>query len=613
MTAPPHTEPLAEPPVPAVFQRLEAAARMPRPDRSRIYDWCRRHVRLPASYAVSGTFNVHVSPWLIPIFDAIQDETVRLVHFRKGIQVGGTLIADVTIPWIVCNDPGTISMTMHVDDMMERHAKMRLNPLLDACAPCAALLPRPGPLRTTTEIHFGGFSLILNSANLSDQQSQSIRWKFNDEIWHPKWQSVYADAVGRVSAYEAVGTSKIINTSQAGFSGDVEDRAFTSGHAAEWSAECPTCHRPHRLAFCIRADDSPESPQLGGVVWDNKARGDDELWNVARAVETTRFRCPHCGHESPDTDATREKWKRAGTYVATNHAAPPKTRSFHVESIVSRPMQLLVEEWLNACNELTRNGNEEPTIKFRQKREARPWKVEKTAISIINTKDSTYTVEDYFDGSRTAPGETFRAMTIDRQMRGFWVEVGAWTPAPEYFQLWFGKVDTIDQVRAIQQRYRVPDGCVAQDRRYQPSETDRDCARFGWRGLAGHSSGRKTWAMQDPATGKMEIYPHSDPKFSAIGGGVSVPFYEFSPDHMKDILFNCLNGRGFPWNLPRNASQLYLEHLKSEVKEQVRPGVWRYVEVKQDANHGLDTSSMMLAIAVIAGLVRFKLDDERKP
>lgn len=588
------------------FARIDSRRRMPLPDRSPIYEWARRHVTLPGSYAVSGAFNVRTSPWLIPVFDDLQNETVRTVTFVAGIQVGKTLVTDVTIPWVIVNDPGPISFTMHVDDMIERHAKMRLNPLLESCAPVASLLPRPGPLRTTTEIHFGGFSLILNAANLSDQQSQSIRWKFNDEIWHPRWQSIYADAVGRVSAYEAVGTSKVLNTTQAGLEGDVADQALRAGHAAEWSNECPACHRVHPLAFCIRPDGAgPDVKPIGGVVWDEKAKGEDDMWNVGRGVETVRFRCPHCGHESADSDQTREKWKRAGRYVATNAAAAASNRSYHVESIVSRPMTLLVEEWLRACNEATRTGNEEPIIKFRQKREAKPWRMEKTAVSVINVSSSAYTVEDYFDGAKKVPGEQLRAMTVDRQQTHFWVEVGAWSPAPEYTQLYFGRVDTIDQVRALQLRYGVPDSCVAQDRRYQPSETDKDCARFGWRGLMGVA--KKTWTMLDETTQQMANFPHSDPKISAVGGGVSVYFYEFSGDHMKDILFAAINGKGFRWNLPRNVNPLYLEHLRSEAKQEVRPGVWKYVEVRQNANHGIDTSAMMVTIAVVAGVVRFKL------
>ena len=85
-----------------------AAFRLPRPDRSPIYDWARKHVVLPESYATPGPFHARLTPWLLPIFDALRDPLVRRVHFRKAVQVGGTLVADVWVPWILVNDPGPI-------------------------------------------------------------------------------------------------------------------------------------------------------------------------------------------------------------------------------------------------------------------------------------------------------------------------------------------------------------------------------------------------------------------------------------------------------------------------------------------------------------------------
>ena len=124
----------------------ESAYRYPKRDNSPIWEWAHRNITLPSSYAISGAFNARTTPWLIPIFEALQDRAIRQVHFRKGIQVGGTLVSDIFIPWVIVNDPGPIALTMHTDDMMERHAKMRLNPVLEACPPVAALLP-PNRLR----------------------------------------------------------------------------------------------------------------------------------------------------------------------------------------------------------------------------------------------------------------------------------------------------------------------------------------------------------------------------------------------------------------------------------------------------------------------------------
>ncbi len=585
-----------------VADRLNPAFRLPQPDRSPIHVWARKHVVLPESYAIPGHFNAKLSPWLIPVFEALQDDTVRTVTVSKSIQSAGTLIADVWVPWLIANCPGPISWTMHTDDMVQRHAKTRLNPIFERCRPVADLLPPPGPMRTITEVYFGGFFLVLNSANLSDQQSQSIRFKINDEIWHPKWQSVYKEAIGRVTKFEEMGTSKVLNISQGGWENDVSDQAWRAGHMAEWSARCPACAKPHPLAFRQMAADEKTR---AGVVWDEKAKRDDGTFDVARAMATARFRCPACGHESPDDDRTREGWKQTGEYAQTREDAPANCRSFHFEALPSRPMALLAQQFCEAENEFAKTGSDEARRVFRQKREARAWVEERRTINIAG--NSNYTTKDFWNGE-TTPGEVFRFMTVDRQQTHFWVEVGAWSAAPEYRQLYFGRVDTPDAVRATQQRYKVPDSCVAQDRRYDASAVDADCARWGWRGMMGMR--KKTWPMRNEATGLMENFPHSDPKFSNIGP-VAVPYYEFSSFHCKDIVANAASGKSFPWLLPKDVNPLYPEHLKAEEKREVRPGVWEWVEVKQNANHGFDCSAMMVAVAIIVGIVRFTLSDDK--
>lgn len=585
---------------------------LPRPDRSPIHVWARKHVVLPESYAIPGHFNVNLSPWLIDIFDALQNDFVRTVTVSKSIQSGGTLIADVWVPWLIVNAPGPISWTMHTDDMVERHAKTRLNPIMERCAPVATLLPRPGPMRTTTEVFFGGFFLMLNSANLSDQQSQSIKNKINDEIWHPRWQGVYAEAIGRVTKFEEMGTSKVLNISQGGWENDVSDAAWRAGHMAEWSAECPACHKAHPLSFRQSMTDDAALPakerRKAGVVWDAAAKLDDGTLNVALAGDTARFRCPHCGHESPDTNETREHWRRSGRYVATRPDAPAHVRSFHFEALVSRPMRLLAEQFCTAENEFAKTGSDDARRVFRQKREARAWVVERQSIAVSGSA-SDYTQDTY--ASQPTPGELARVMMQDRQKDHRWVEIGAFSNdggGTVYRQLFFGRVDTKEQARMLQHKYMVPDSCVAQDRRYEPAAVDAECLAFGWRGMEGVK--KKTWTLRNEQTGALENYPHSDVLWSSINGQ-QVPYYQFSSYHCKDIVANAASGNSFKWLLPRDVNPLYPEHLKAEEKREVRPGVWEWVEIKQNANHGLDTSAGIVCIAVVASLIRFTLESEK--
>lgn len=578
--------------------------RFSQPDRSPIYEWARKHVQLPESYATSGPFNARITPWLIPIFDALQNPVIRRVHFRKAVQIGGTLVADIWIPWLICNDAGPISWTMQTDDMVEKHCKSRLNPLLERCKPVARMLPKTGPQRTQTEIYFGGFFLTLNSANISTQQSQSIRYKVNDEIWLPKWQDVYGHAIARVSKFEEVGRSKIYNVSQAAVmdadTGNVEDLSYRSGNQQEWMAECPACHKLHEISFMQRSGNEI----LGGVVWDKTAKRDDDTLDVQRATETCRFRCINCGHESPDEEATRAGWRKTGRFVATNLKSPKELVSFRIEALVSRPMRLLVEEFCEAHNHNIRTGDDTPMQEFRTKREAKPWIMERKVLNVFVPK-SDYTMAQYEQG-QPIENEVIRMMSIDRQQDHWWAEIGAFSTAtgPRYRQLFFGRIDSRASLRLLQKRYKVADQCVAQDRGYRPADVDHDCAEFGWRSMRGY--GRRTWALKDEASGQVINFPFSEPHVSDFRGG-DVFFYNFSGDYFKDVLQTALEGKGdLRWELPQDVNPLYLEHLKGESKIEIRAGVWEWREVKHNApNHGLDTSAMMLCMGTIAGILRY--------
>ena len=585
-------------------------------DRRPIYEWVRDNLEeLPESYAIRGRFDVRNSPWLIEPFHSMQDPGCRRTSVLKAVQSGGTLLAELTTLWRIINDPGPCTITFQSDDMAALEAKTRLWPLLERCPPIARILPRPGPMRTQQEIFFGGFFLILNSANAGDQQSQSVRYKINDEIWMPKWAPVYIDACARVTAFEQQGTSHILDISQGGEEGqdsngtprpDIASESFRQGTSEEWSARCRGCGRSHPIAFELFRDDGKTR---AGVVWADDARDEDGRFNIARATETVRFVCPHCGHEHDDTDATRAHWRKTGHYLATNATAPRWWRSFHWEAPIAHPMHALVAEFCNAENTFLRTGDEEPRKKFRQKRRALSWLVKRTTIELSGKSASGYRYADVASAT-PLPGEIARHMTIDKQQSHWWYEVGAWVQGanvPEYRQLAAGRAETRDALRQRQQLYGVHDWAVGQDRRYKPSEVDQDCVAFGWSGLAGATTKRKRWPMRDEATGQMINYPYSPTMLSPVQAGVDAPYVEFDPDYFKDILSNAIAGvGGLRWVLPDDVSPVYLEHLKGESKQEVRPGVWEWREVKVNApNHLWDTSVMQLVVAMVRGIVRF--------
>ena len=563
-----------------------------------IYEWARDNVcDIPGS-PIKGRFDIRNSPWLKAPFDSLTDPLCRQTTLIAPVQTGKTLLAEIAVAWRLVNDPGPCSFTFQSDEMAAMEAKTRLMPLLDSIESVARLLPRPGPLRTQQEIFLGNQFLVLNSANLAHQQSQSIRFKINDELWFPRWAEIYPHALARVSAFEAQGISHILDISQGGTEGDTAWTSFDGGTKEVWHADCAGCAKPMPLKFrCTRTDGG-----RAGVVWNAKAKRDDGTFDVALAAASVRFVCPNCGHEHPDTDRTRHQWRTTGRYVTPTGEAPARRRvSFTYDAVVALPMETLAAQFCAAENVFAKMGDETERRNFKQKKEAGFWTIERNVIELGDRKPSGYTSQTHRDAP--LPGEIARVMTCDKQQAGWWVEIGAWTPEPTYRQLYFGKVETRDMLRELQRIYGVKDYAVGQDRGYMPSEVDRDSVAFGWSGIQGAKTKGKRWPMR-AHDGSMILTPISDTLFATVGNDQTAPYIEFDGEWAKDVLSASLSGRGFPYLLPDDHNPLWPEQVKSEEKREVRPGVWHWIEVKQNNNHALDTAAMQIAVALARGILR---------
>lgn len=592
----------------AILPEVARAFQCPQADRRPIYTWAHDVLpRLPDAYAFPGRFNINRSPWMKRPFDSMLDPRVRRTTISKAIQSGGTMIPELATCWRIVNDPGPCTFTMQSDEMAGKEAKTRLWPLLRSIPQCADLLPRPGPLFTQQEIYFpsGGF-LFLNSANLSHQQSQSVRYKINDEIWMPRWADIYKDACGRVTAFQNEGTSHITDISQGGIEGDWADWSFSNGSREEWGALCRGCGKWYGLHFHQRFVDEPE--RRAGVVWAPDAQRDDGTFDEVRAAETAHFVCPHCGCDHEDSEATRARWRRTGEY-RTDHPNPPiDWVSVHWEALVAMSLADLAKEYCLAENHFHRTGDAGDRIKFRQKREARSWRILRETITVTNKEASGYLQSTYEGIGNHVPGELLRCMSIDKQLGHWWAEVGAYSQqdgCTVYRQLFFGRINSRDELREIQHRYGVQDWAVGQDRGYMPAEVDLDCVRFGWNGLEGAKTHHKRWLKRTVA-GDMVQLPFSDAIQSPVDGGHLAPFIQFDGDYFKDRLSTAMLGEGpLRHILPDDANPLWAAHIASEEKREVKPGVWWWEKIKGGIdNHGLDTAVMQLVIAAKCGVMR---------
>ncbi len=582
-----------------------------KPDRRPIYEWGKEHLTLPPSYAVPGRFDVSISRPLIPIFDAIQNPLIRRVRFRKPPRYGGSLVADVAIPWIAANDPGPIMWNWQSDDDAKGHMKQKAWPLWKTCKPFRALLPIDRHDKTNTEIYFGPFFLVCQGANLNNLQGVGVRWLFNDETWLPVWHDLYQHAVYRTRDYERAGAYKITDVSQAGLAGDVEDRNWQTGNRAVWG------YRNTRGALsALLMGGKREDGTRWGLTWNQDAKRADGSWNKARAIETARYTCKDTGHEYVDRPETIAGWNRDGAYIDGRADNNPDTLSFSVNGLLNRSFASLVDEKIDAL-ELAARGDMSAMRDWIQKSEVRPYEEEHLSVTIVGS--SGYKTGDFSDGA-ALPYEKHRTMMADRQhgMAGDtphrWCEVRAWFNSGASKQLFFGRVDTKEAMRELQQKYNVRDRCVWQDAAFETHKVYEECAEYGWIACFGSDSTSWTHIQTDPKDKQKQIkvrLPFSPwQKTTALGKDV---FYVmFASNYCKDILANLVAGRGVAHEHPADVLPAYLDHLKAEHKV-MKSGQMKWEKTHSTrANHGWDTSVQGIAFALLMKLLAMPKKAEEK-
>jgi len=443
------------------------------PDRRPIYEWAEQHVRLPTSgFTVTGPYHSDYSRHFLAIFESLQSETVRTVTLMKPTRGGGSMIADLWLPWVICNDAGPFQFNMQTDKIAQEHAETRTQAILTACPPVASLFHEDRHKTRKQEFIFSnGMPLWIQGPALSRLQSKAIRYQVNDELW--EWpEGRHAHAIARTADFAEIQSSKVYNCSQGGFEFDPLDQAWKAGDQQEWEIVCLKCD--HRMI--PEWSNFREDKSRWGIVWDKHKRGDD--YDRAKILESVRFECEKCGHPHSDTPRTRKEWNRLGAYRPTNHTAPPSLKSFHWTSIIHRSWSVIVGKWLDAIEALKR-GDLELLQQFFQKEMARSWS-EQLAFETSPIHEEAYEVKSKWDA------EQFRFLTCDKQAEGlYYFVVRAWAGNGESRRLDHGKLYGYTEIDEKAKAWGVPPNRVFIDSGYETKEVYFHCTIYGWNATKG--------------------------------------------------------------------------------------------------------------------------------
>lgn len=573
------------------------------PDRSPIYEWGVRNVTLPGALARSGRFDVSASRHFIEPFHAFQNDLVREVNILAPPRSGKTLIADVCIPWALANDPGSVLWLFNSDDQAKEHCETRLMPVLQSCPAIAGMLPQDRHKQRTQEVVFpSGHLLKVCGTSLSNLQAKGYRYVVMDECWQYK-PGIEREASARTLDFKKIGSSKILRISQGGVDGSDWDQQFANGSVREWTVPCAGCGVFQPLIWSDTRDDGSRY----GVVYESEKR-DDGTYNIARAVETARYVCKHCGHEHENTARTRAAWNTHGRY---DNDGLHQNVSFHWNSIVDTDLGQLVNDWLLARH-ATRNGAYEPLIKFFQKQLA----THKSERSILDYAQPINRTEI---GGEAVDGETV-FMTVDVQKdQLLYVTVRAWRENGFSRRLFRGKVYGFGELERVRNEYKVLPSCVIIDAGFTPYEVYSIAADHGYICTLGRDQMAFTHTLIDPKTKvRKHVQKPWSPRFwgnpdmgkqSVREPRMAKAFYVAVPV-MADWLQRLIDlGR---WTEPKlgkddEQEREYNSQMSAEVKRKVRDrdghAREKWVNPGQRDNHFCDCARLQVFAAMARGLI----------
>jgi len=533
---------------------------------------------------LSPNYESSAAPWLREPLDAFADIDAKEVCLLAPVGTGKTTMIEAAFAFVVSEDAGGTMIVGQTDSDIKDWSETRMQYTLRNTKETASLLPTGKHRHKMRKdaIIFPHMSLFLTGANISGLQAKSMRRVLCDEVW--TWdQGMIREAEGRLHDRW---NRQFYLLSQGGFIGDDWHKKWSNTAQHEFCFECPQCKtwQPWK--------------------WENVTY-DETLSDRIEMAQTATIKCGNveCDYLMPDKPQIRRELATAGKYIRQKDGMPD-SKGYHYNALCNwrLPLWRLVIERCNAMDEVAR-GNLDLLRQFIQKRLADFWSDEQEDNRTPLT-GAGYSFADYDDG-QTWEYEFVRFMTIDRQSDHFWVVIRAWSRDGASRLLWFGKVDTWERVKVIQERMKVENRKTFIDVGFQKDECYKRCAQYGWFGLRGDQRDSYPHPTKSGKT-IYKSYSRFQPVTASDGKKTMVCF--FSNLAHKDILFQLRNQRGVAWEIPDDCGNEYLRQIDAEVRRgEGKSAIWKK---RHNDNHATDCESMQIVLASTLGLIGTQESDK---
>lgn len=568
------------------------------PDTRTPWQWAAGEMRLKGS-PHGDVFNAELTPWLKEPLEAFTDNRNREITLQCAVQGGKSTMLTVAAAWAMAHDPAPMMINCQTDDDAKDYAKERFRPSIESVPEIAARLPDDKSHNSICSISLSDMFVIIQGANMTNLQSKSIRWLFNDEVAFWKDGGLLDHARKRATMFW---NRRIVNVSTAGDTGSDMDMAFEAGDKREWNFGCIECSRPFEPSFeLLKFDD---------------ARKADGNWDYYKVKDVAHLECPHCAAKIYHTERNAKRLNDGARYVATNPTPRPGHVSFRFNALVLPPSVLswgeLAVEFLTA-KALFDAGHDVAMREFKTKRQAKSWDaLTARHAEEIKVTDSDYETPSNLRAPEFWPGEMARFMAVDVQQDHLWAGVRAFNESGESRLVTFRRLLDWDDVKALGVECGVEPEMTVIDSGYRTGAVYEACCVYGWRALRGED--RRGFTVTQ-GQGKFErCWKEGDPVLPTTREiplprrQEYCPMAYWSNPTVKDFLHRLKTGKGAYWQVPRDIGADYLSQIDGERKlpklnKATGRTEMRWVSIGKRGNHAWDVECMLLVCAMAYGVL----------
>jgi len=545
------------------------------PSSTSVSDWANGRVAIYEGK--SPFYDVTQTPWMREPLDELKNSDTNEIVILAPIGSGKTTMLEAALAYFIAEDPGPTLFVGQTDEMVNEWFETRLDFSLQNTKETSVFLPtgKDRHKKKKGSIIFNHMTLFSTGAKISGLQTRSMRRVIMDEAWTYK-KGMIKEGEGRLHDRW---NRQFLLVSQGGNKGDDWHKRWENVNQYEFMWECPCCKTKQPYSW-------------------SSVKYDETLEDKVKIAKSAYIECINgeCDYIIKDDSQQRRQIAQKAKYIKTKDGLP-NTKGFHFTQICNWhvPLWRLVLERFNAMEEVKR-GNLDLLRQFLNKRLAEFWDDSKEDER-VTLNGAGYTVRDY-EGGQKWEHEHVRFLTVDRQQDHFWACIRAWSADGRSRLLFYGKIDTWDEIELLRMKYKVDARKTQVDCGFQTDEVYKRCAKYGWLALRGDR--RNQYPHKTP--NQPTIYkPFSayQPVQASDGKKTAVAFY--SNLAMKDTLFMLRNQKGMDWQIPDGISDDYLRQLDSETRRgEGASAIWTK---RKNDNHAFDTETQQVTLASMMKLI----------